>query len=204
MAATTPTWTDSVSILAAQTVARGNTVRGTLDLRTKRGAYIFVGIARGGTTGLTNGVVVRIRRTVGNDATLYHSSVVELVSQTAGANSTTISGSDSNSGQPAINVASATGFAAGQVISIEASDHSRLEFCTVSKVAGAVITADANLKSSHTTAQADLVRNNADNWTIWIDGGALVEVVVDYGDDAAGDSVTVIAQAQTWDSDTTV
>lgn len=47
------------------------------------------------------------------------------------------------------------------------------------------------------------MRNKSDAWApIIISGGSLYEVIFDYGDDAAGESVTVQCLAQTYDSDT--
>jgi len=200
---TTPTWTDNVSVIAAATLARGSTARGTLDLRTKRGAYLFLAIGRGGTAALTNGVSVLVRRTLNNDGAIHPAPVAEFLSQTAAATATTVN-SNSNSGQAALNVASSSGFAAGQIICVEGASQARQEFHRVSKVAAGIITLDTNLKTTHTSAQADTVRNVADVWLIWIDGGATFEGIFDYGDDTAGDSVSIVAEAQTYDSDGTV
>jgi hypothetical protein len=42
MATVTPVWTDDVSVIAATTLAAGNKTRGTIDLRSKFGAFLFV------------------------------------------------------------------------------------------------------------------------------------------------------------------
>lgn len=201
MATITPNFTDNVSVIAAASLSRGSISRATIDLRTKRGAYIFLGIGRQGTTALTNGVKVLIRRTLNNDSSCHPASVVELLSQITAASSTTVN-SDSNSGQAAINVASITGFAADDLVTIEGASQARLEFRRISKTATGILTADRNLENSHTAAQADNVRNKADAWVVWVDGGATYEVIFDYGDDAAGESVTIVSKAQTYDSDT--
>lgn len=205
MATITPTFTDNVSVIAAANLARGSTTRGTIDLRAKRGAFIFLGIGKQGTTALTNGVNAIVRRTINNDGTIHPAPVAEFVSEIAAASSTTING-DSNSGQAAVNVASESGFAAGDIFCIvdAAFTPSRLEFHRVSKVASGVVTADVNLKTSHTAVQADRVVNKASAWVAWVDGGATYEVVFDYGDDSAGEAVTVVAYAQTYDSDSSV
>lgn len=209
MASATPVWTDPVSaIIAAQVLARGSTVRGTLDIRSKFGAYLFLKLGRGGTTALTNGVDVMARRLVGNAAATVGyenpAGTPALLSQNAAASGTTVS-TDSNSGQAALNVASITGFAAGDIIAIQDSGGgvTRLEYHRVSKTATGILTLDRNLVFTHTAAQADTVRNKADVWApLWLPGGALWEVIFDYGDDAAGESVTVQALAQTYDSET--
>src|SRR5262249_39639517 len=198
-------WTDNVTVVTAANLARGSTTRATLDLRTKRGAVLLAAIGKQGTTALTNGVKVLIRRTLNNDATIHPAPVVELTSLSAAASSTTVN-VDSNSGQASVNVASITGFAAGDIICIvdSAFTPTRLEFLRVSKTAGSIITVDANLKISHTAAQADKVINKADAWAVWIDGGAKYEIIFDYGDDGAGEAVTVVCTAQTYDSDSSV
>jgi hypothetical protein len=200
----TPTWTDNVTVISDQVLARGSTLRATLDLRTKIGAYLFAAAGRGGTTALTNGVNVEVRRTLNNDGAIHPSSPASRLTGTTAASSTTVNVA-SNSGQAAVNVASSTGFAAGDLICIQDSGGgvTRLEWARVSKVAVGVITVDRTLQYTHTSGQADTVRNKADVFNpIWITGGATYEVVCDYGDDAAGDAITLRAIAQTYDSDT--
>ena len=199
-----PTWTDNVSVVSAQVLARGSTVRGTIDLRGKLGAYLHVSIGRGGTAALTNGVEVLVRRVLNNDGAggVHPGTWALLKSGTTAASSTTVS-SDSDSGQAVLTVSSGTGFAAGDVICIQDSGGgvTRLEWARISKVSGGTLTLDRNLTYTHTSAQADTVRDNSDCFPpTWLDGGSLYEVIFDYGDDAAGDSVTVRAVAQTLDS----
>lgn len=200
-----PTWSDNVSVVAAAVLARGSVARGTLDLRTKIGARLFLKLGRGGTAALTNGVNCLIRAILNNDSATpggVHPVQMEYLSSTAAANSTTVN-ADSNSAQSALNVASITGFAAGDLVCIQDSGGgvTRLEWHRVSKTATGILTLDRNLQYTHTAAQADTVRNKSDVFSpIWIDGGSLYAVVFDYGDDAAGDSITVQALAQTYDS----
>jgi hypothetical protein len=64
------------------------------------------------------------------------------------------------------------------------------------------VTLDRPLAFTHTAVQADTVRNKADLWNeIWLAGGSLYAVIFDYGDDAAGESVTISAIARTYDYD---
>lgn len=208
----TPTFTDNVSVVAAAVLARGSTARGTLDLRSKFGAYLFAKIGRGGTTGLTNGVDVLIRRMPNNGAASTvggkHSVGVPLLSSIVACNgNTTISGSNANAGDVEIHTAAVTNFAAGDIICIQDADAgvTRLEWARVSKLtvaSGTGLTLDSPIAFTHTTAQADTVRNKADAFApVWMAGGSTYEVIFDYGDDAAGESVTVQAVAQTYDSD---
>ena len=201
----TPSFTDSVAVVAKQVLARGSTVRGTIDLTAKYGAWLHCGIGRGGTTALTNGVDVRIRRTIGSDGAggRHPGDLTSLLSQTAAASSTMI-GLDSSAGSATLNVASISGFAAGDILCIQDSGGgvTRLEFARISKTSALVLTLDEPLTYSHTLAQLDTVRNKADVFApIWLPGGALCSVVFDYGDDSAGESVTVFATAQTYNSD---
>lgn len=201
----TPTWTDAISILSDQVLARGSVLRGTIDLRAKYGARIFAAVGRGGTTALSGGTypgVSILVRPLWNNGSLSHPGVVAAqLSQIAAAASTTVN-ADSNSGQAVVNVASATGIVADDLVCIQDSGGgvTRLEWQRVSKISGATLVLDRNLIYTHTSAQADTVRNKADAWTFMIDGGALYEVIVDYGDDTAGESVTVRLQAQTFAS----
>lgn len=204
MSVVTINYTDNVAVVAAANLARGSTARGTLDLRAKLGARLFVRIGRQGTTALTNGVDVLIRALLNNDAAqgAHPAGIPALLSSTVAASSTTVS-TDSNSGQPLLTVASGTGFAAGDTISIVDASFTptRLEFHRISKISGGAITLDRNLAASHTSVQGDRVINKADVFApVWLDGGTLYECVFDYGDDAAGESVTVEARAQTLDS----
>jgi len=40
---------------------------------------------------------------------------------------------------------------------------------------------------------------NADAWSLWLPGGAAYELIFDYGDDAGGEAVAVMADIQTYD-----
>ncbi len=212
MALVTPNFTDNLSVVTAQVLARGSTVRGTIDLRTKFGAYVFAKIGRGGTTalsgGTTPGVDVLMRRVLNNDVAVaggvHPAGIPAYLSSIVAASSTTVN-VNSNSGQAVLNVASVTGFAAGDLICIQDSGGgvTRLEWHRVSKVSGSTLVLDRNLQFSHTAAQADTVRNKADVFApAWLPGGSLWEVIFDYGDDSAGESVTVQALAQSYDSET--
>jgi hypothetical protein len=208
----TPTWTE-VAVVGAETaprtvaLARGSTVRGALDLRAKHGALFFPRIGRTGVTALTNGVDCLIRRILGSTgvADLGQSqpaSQVPLVSQAAAAVGTTVN-TDSAAAQQDLRVASITSFAVGDYILIGANT-AREEWGRISKLATGIITLDRPLVNTHTLGQADPVYNRADVFQpIWLMGGAVVEVIFDYGDDTAGEGVRVECRAQVYDSDAT-
>lgn len=210
----TPTWTDNVSVVAAAVLARGSISRGTLDLRTKHGAYLFIKIGRGGTTALTNGVDVLINRVLNNNTATAggaHPGGIALISTTVACNGNTTIGGTCG---PAVTgyeneiiTDSVSNFAVGDIICIQDAGGgvTRLEWHRVSKLTihtGTGLTLSRWLQYEHTDAQADTVRNKSDAFApIWIDGGSLYEVIFDYGDDAAGESVTIHCTAQTYDSD---
>ena len=152
------------------------------------------GASAGAGAGISNGA----------SAGAVHPYQMELQGSTTAASGTTVN-ANSNSGQAVVNVASSSGFAAGDLICIQDSGGgvTRLEWQRVSKVVAGAITCDRNLSFSHTGAGADTVRNKADVFApVWLAGGSLWEVIFDYGDDSAGDSATVSALAQTYDTDT--
>jgi hypothetical protein len=207
MATLTPVWTDNVSVVAAQVLARGSTVRGTIDLRGKFSATLFGKVGRTGTSALTNGVVLLARRVINNDSPraggVHPSPDRQLYSVVEGASATTVSG-DSAAGQAELQVDSVTGFAADDLICIRDADGgmTRLEWHRVSKVETGILKLDRPLQFSHAAAQADSVHNKSDAFfPIHLPGGSLWEVIFDYGDDSAGESVVVQALAQTNDSE---
>lgn len=202
MADITPVWTEQS--LGVSSLARGSSVRFTLDMRTKHRGYILVRLGRGGTAALTNGVNVFVRRTYNNDAALHVGPIAGLdrLSLTAAANATTVN-VDSNSGQAELKVAAITGWAVGDILCIQGASQARLEWARIAKLtvgSGTGVTLDANLKFSHTSAQADSVRNKSDVFDPFpVEGGSTIEVILDYSDDAAGDAVTYEVLAQTLD-----
>ena len=67
MATATPSWTDNVSVISATTLAAGSKTRGTLDLRSKFGAFLFVRLGRKGSTAPGSAIQVQVRRVLNND-----------------------------------------------------------------------------------------------------------------------------------------
>ena len=204
MASLTPVWTDNVSVIPAQTVAFGNVVRGTLDLRLNYGAMLFVRRGRKGTAAPSTSIKVQIRRVIDNGGAggLHPGAVIPLASSTTTGHATTVN-VDSAAGQPVLNVASVTGFVAGDIVCLYDAAFARLEFARVSKVAASTLVMDAPLGFAHTAAQADNVTRIADVFApVWLHGGALWEVVVDYGASTSGADYVAQALAQVYDSDT--
>lgn len=204
MASVTPSWSDNVSVIAATTVSAGGTARGTIDLRSKIGAYITLWAGRKGSTAPGTAWQALIRR-VNNNGTASPggiSSPVSYTSGTASGNNTTIN-ADAAAGATSIVVAANTGVAVGDLLCIYDSSFTRLEFVRVSKFSGTTLTLDAPLLYAHTAAQADNVTRVAEMFgPTFVPGGSLIEVVFDYGAAASGADYVVLAKAQTYDSDT--
>ena len=203
MASVIPVWTDNVSVISAVTLSFGNTARGTIDLRAKFGAMLMVRLGRKGSTAPSASIKVQIRRIVDNGAAggLHPGAVVPLASSTLSGQATTVN-VDSAAGQPVLNVASVTGFAAGDICCLYDAAFTRLEFARVSKIAASTLVMDSPLGFAHTAAQADNVTRQADVFSpVWLHSGALWEVVVDYGAATSGADYVAQALAQTYDSD---
>lgn len=199
----TPSWTDNISILAITTLARNAVSRTTFDWRTKWGGYVFIRLGRGGTAALTSGVYVLLRRTLNNGAFEHVVGSVQFASQTIAAVSTTCTaaGSPNNAGVTSLTVASTTGFAAGDLILIQDTSPPTVasEWCRVARVVSStVLLLDAPTISDHNNV-AHTVRNKADIFVAWIEGGALNELIIDYGAPTTGDTITIEAWAQTLD-----
>src|SRR5947207_341364 len=114
MATATPNWTDNVSVIAAATLAAGNKTRGTIDLRSKFGAFLFVRLGRKGSTAPASAIQVQVRRVLNNDGAggIHPASPMPLAGSVSTGQATTVN-ADSASGQSVLNVASVTNFAAG-------------------------------------------------------------------------------------------
>lgn len=197
----TPTWSDNQTVLATQQLARNAVVSATMDWRTKWGGRLMVRLGRTGTTALTgNGVRVIVRPDVNNTTIAHPGAVWQNEGQLAAAQSTTCATSDSNSGQNILTVGSTTSWAAGDfgVLNVNGA---REEWFRVARVTDSThLLLDENLQFTHTSAQADTLRNKAECWTIELPGGTVWRVIVDYGSSTAGDTMQVHAVAQTMDS----
>ena len=165
---------------------------------------MFVRIGRGGTTALSSGIPVLFRRTINNGAIKAAGGAVPaLVSQSAAAAATTCTaaGSPNSAGVTSLTVASTASFAAGDLVWIDGAGASgNSEWVRVADITSAtVLLLDSPTKFDHNNVGDD-VRNKADLWTVWLEGGALYELIIDYGDPAAGETVSIEAFAQTLDS----
>lgn len=208
MATLVPVWSDNVSVIAAQVLARNaNPLVGSLDLRTKKWGYLYPKFGRGGTTALTNGVRLLVLPELNNGGASVganHPQQFDYISSTVAAVSPTVN-ANAAAGDVTLGITSQTGIVAGEPICIQDAGGgvTRLEWNVVSRLISTTgIALVLPLSFAHTSAQADTVRSKADIFPrIPVTGGTLWKVVIDYGDDAAGDSITVQVLAQTYDYD---
>ena len=213
MANTAPSWTDNgTTVISPVALGRGNVKRGTIDLRSKFGAYLFLGVGRGGTTALTNGVNVEVRRMLNNGGILwpaaphfaaltdtaaaYAKQINNAAGYAAGSTDFAVDGTGTPAADEDLCFWGATAAAA------DGTALPNLEFLRVSKFSSPTLTVDAGCKVAK--IDDELLTNRANGWSLWCPGGCTYEVVFDYGDDAAGDAVAVVCYAQTCDKLTRV
>jgi hypothetical protein len=199
----TPSWSN-LSVLAITTVANNAVSRSTMDLSAKWGAWVYVQLGRGGTTALPNGVDVLVARTGSAGGILIPGYLVALLSQTAAAVGTTCTaaGSPNNAGVGSLTVASTTSFAVGDIICIQdnATPTSLTEWNRVARVTSAtVLLLDSPTLFAHNNT-AHTVRNKAESWSFWLDGGEIYEIILDRGQQGTGEAVTAQINARLLDS----
>jgi hypothetical protein len=213
MANTGPSWTDTgTTVLAPVALGRGNVKRGTIDLRGKFGAYLFLGVGRGGTTALTNGLNVEVRRMLnGGGILLPGAPHFAAVTDSVAAYAKQINNAGGYAAGTSTFATTGTGTPAADedlcfwgFTSVQSDGTSlpNLEFLRVSLYSSPNLTVDAACKLAK--IQSELFANKANSWTVWCPGGCMYEVVFDYGDDAAGEAVAVVCYAQTFDKLTKV
>jgi hypothetical protein len=186
-------------LTGAAVVAKGAIARGTIDLRGKGGGKLFAAVGKGGTTALSAGALVGAFPLIdqgGGVLRKWSNTINKRQTNTTTVNgNTTCATSDSAANQNVLTVASVTGFAAGDTILIQDAGGgvTRAEFGVISKIVGSTLVLRENLEYAHTAAGADTVRNQADIFPMMeLDGGDQIEVVLDYGAEATGDSLTVL------------
>jgi hypothetical protein len=208
MSTITPNFTDTgTAAIAIATLALHANTSAVIDLRTKRGAWFFASVGRGGTTAHTAGMGLLIRRT-GNAGVIEHPSAPMFVGDSATATrvTCTAAGTPNNAGVTSITTATNTGIVAGDLLFIDDtgnvgignSEWARAAFVTSSTV----ILLDRPTQYAHNSTNAHL-SNHADVFSpVWMDGGCEVEVIFDYGASSTGDTDVVRCFYSTYDSDT--
>ena len=195
---TVSTFTAIEAPVVIATAAQG-TLR-TLDLTTKYGAWLYCCIGRRVATALTRFGYISIRST-SNNTLILPTPVLDAISSTATAISTTINGAVTI-GDTSITLTSTTSFAVGDTLCIHSDDTlaSRVEFVRVLAVTSAtVVLLERAVRVAHNVA--DRVTTLADVQKIYLPGGDhydircqnnsgqslvfRVEAVIDNGDTTA-------------------
>jgi|688.fasta_scaffold15194_3 hypothetical protein len=146
----------------------------TLDLKLKRGAWLYIRVGRRVATLLTRPGYVMVRRT-DNDALVHPFTAYDFVTQIAAAQSNTLSAGTSI-GDGSITLTSATGFAIGDTICLHSDDTNanRVEFARVTNIATNTLTLERNLRVAHNNL--DRVTSLADCYSVWLPGGDHYEI----------------------------
>lgn len=195
---TVSTFTAIEAPVVIATAAQG-TLR-TLDLTTKYGAWLYCCIGRRVATALTRFGYISIRAT-NNNTLIVPTPVLDAISSTAVAISTTINGAVTI-GDTSITLTSTTSFAVGDTLCIHSDDTaaSRVEFVSVLAVASAtVLLLERAVRVAHNVA--DRITTMANVQKIYLPGGDhydircqnnsgqslvfRVEAVIDNGDTTA-------------------
>lgn len=175
MATITPTALTYSQIFAPVVVATGNLgTRYTLDLTTKRGAWLYGRIGRRAATALTRSGLIAIRPTK-NSTLPLPATVYDMVSNIIAAISTTLNGAVSIADATYV-LTSATSFAVGDVLCLHSDDSSanRVEFSRVASISSNTITPEFAVSVAHNSA--DRVTTQADVFARWLPGGDVYEI----------------------------
>lgn len=213
MSTIAPSWTDNVQVLAPWAVIKGENVRTTYDLRTKRGAQLFVGIGFGGGTDLAGSTFdVLIRRVLNNGSasrryaagTRFSAGIdpcIRLINNGAGysAGATSIA-YDGHTGRTAV-LQDKWFFWGVTAIPTATGALSPTYGCEIHRTSKGVTTPlviDSPLAYAH--ADNEYI-GLAESWSIWLPGGSLYELIFDYGGCSAGEAIACMADAQEYASD---
>lgn len=210
MSTITPNWSDKVTIVTGQKLANGALVRGTFSLNGTFGGRVFIRCGRLTATAPATGVIIKMRNLLydaSNARDIPHSSeIARFQDTTTAANLTTISAL--TAGPPgSFTLASATGFAADQLVLLvdSASSPTRGEFQRTSKIASTTLTLDRGYAN---IASGDTITNFAITFgPIGMSGtpnSGDVELIFDYGQEANTSPLWVEAWGQVLTSYTAV
>lgn len=213
-----PSWTDSVVVQAPYALIKtSGLIRSTtgLDLRAKYGGFLKLAVGTGGATALTNGVDAIVRRTLGNAAVSQHkysAPYAAFRSRTAAGLRLLNNGAGYAAGSSSFAFDGATGTAhavgdllffwgidSGAGIPTASGAITPNHGCEVLRCSSGTstpfITDSPSLWDHHDNEYV----GNADAWELWLPGGATYELIFDYGNNAAGEAVAVMADIQTYD-----
>ncbi len=171
MATITPTAPTFTTLLAAQVVTTGNlgTMATPLDLKAKRGAWLYGFVGRRAATALTRAGYIMVRPT-NNGGLVFPGAGADLVSSIAAAISTTVA-SGGAAGATTVTLTSATSFAVGDCVCLHSDDANanRVEFAKVVAISSNTLTVDTPFETSHNAN--DRVTTGADAFRAWAPGG---------------------------------
>jgi hypothetical protein len=175
MGTITPTTPTTSQILAPVVITTGNVgTRTTLDLTTKRCAYLLGRIGRRVATALTRPGYIAIRKTR-NAGFVFPNTRYDMYNQIAVAISNTVA-SGGASGTATVTLTSATSFAVGDFICLHSDDANanRVEFARIVSISSNTLTVEFNFATSHNAA--DRVTTMSENYEIVIPGGDIYEI----------------------------
>lgn len=175
MATITPTALTYSTIVAPVVVTNGNQgTRTTLDLTTKRGAWLYGFIGRRAATALTRSGLIAIRPTQ-NSTQPIPGTRYDMVSSIVAAISTTLNGAVSAAATTYV-LTSATSFVVGDVLCLHSDDGNanRVEFSRVHSISSNTITPEFAALIAHNNA--DRVTTQGDVFVTWLPGGDVYEI----------------------------
>lgn len=205
----TPKWTDGTTITAITTLSRGSMARATYTCTSKYGAYIYVYLARTGTTAITTlALQVRIRRVVNGVTNLVPEAAFSA--DTAAAVSAAMAGSGNNAGVTTVTLNASATFASGTngeiwaaiLDSTSSPTAGGSEWVRMSKATDANNTSkllDAPTVNAHNSTSHTML-DKANVFRAYVEGGCTYEIIVDYGAAGAGDTYVYQILAQSLDS----
>jgi hypothetical protein len=215
MGTITATWTDNVTV-ATWAIIKAETYRTVtgLDLRTKRGGWLKLAIAAGGTTALTasSALTVKVYRTLNNDGANSHNGTPYFQGDHTALGKALVNGAVS-AGVTSIayDGAAGTAFAQNNTVCIIGNDtlatatgaqtvNHGAEWLKISKGAATPITFTTPAKYDHHDNEIICL---ASAWEIWLEGGSAYALECDHLQDIASEAMLVNAMIQTYDVDTT-
>jgi hypothetical protein len=164
------------SIIEAPVVVASGSVgtNRTLDLKTSIGAWLYIRMGRRLGTALTRAAYVLVRRS-DNDTLVLPAQTFDVISQTATAQSTTVS-TASAIGDSTVVLAAIGTFAIGDTICLHSDDTNanRVEFARIINIATNTITVERPFRTAHSVG--DRVTNLADVRQVYIPGGDIYEI----------------------------
>lgn len=201
----TPVWSDKVSIVALTRLTNGGVVRGTFNISSLFGGYVFLRVGRLSSTAPATGVNIFVRRILfdgGASRDIPHPATLAQFQDTlTAANLTTLNGSPSHP-TAAVTLTSNTGFAGNQLVCVvdSTSSPTRAEWHRTSKLVSSTLTFDRNMANTGIVSGDTITNQALVIPPVWFDGtpnSGNIEIVFDYGLEANSSPLVVEAFGQT-------